>query len=58
LRPEGARACLSLLFDHVPGREGEAVADPYYGDETHFEITWSDVSEGVRALVRRIGGEI
>jgi protein-tyrosine phosphatase len=58
LRPENARAQLSLLFDHVPGRAGEAVADPYYGDEAHFEITWSDVNEGARALVRRIGGEI
>jgi len=58
LRPEGARAQLSLLFDHVPGREGEAVADPYYGNEAHFEITWSDVSEGALSLVRRLGGEI
>lgn len=57
LRPEGARAHLSLLFDHVPGREGEAVADPYYGGAAHFEITWNDVSEGARALVRKIGGE-
>ena len=57
LRPESARAHLSLLFDHVPGREGEAVADPYYGDEAHFETTWNDVSEGARALVRRIGGD-
>ena len=58
LRPESARARLSLLFDHVPGREGEAVADPYYGDQAHFETTWRDVSEGARALVRRIGGDL
>src|SRR5262245_36498260 len=44
LRPAGSRADLSLLLDHVPGREGEAVADPYYGGEAHFETTWRDVS--------------
>ena len=55
LQPEGARARLSLLLDHVPGREGEAVADLYYGGEAHFETTWRDVSEGARALARMIG---
>ena len=55
IRPEGARAGLSLLLDHVPGRAGEAVADPYYGGEAHFEATWRDVSEGARALARKIG---
>jgi protein-tyrosine phosphatase len=55
IRPADARAQLSLLLDHVPGREGEAVADPYYGDEAHFETTWRDVSEGARALLRKIG---
>ena len=57
LRPESGRARLSLLLDHVPGRQGEPVADPYYGGEAHFEITWKDVSEGARSLVRKIGGE-
>ena len=54
MRPEGAKADLSLLLDHVPGREGEAVADPYYGDEQHFDLTWAEVSEGARALARKI----
>ena len=58
LRPESGHARLSLLLDHVPGREGEPVADPYYGGEAHFEITWKDVSEGARSLARRIGDEI
>lgn len=54
LRPEGARAELSLLLDHVPGRAGEAVADPYYGGPEGFETTWADVTSGARALARRI----
>ncbi len=57
MRPSGSRAELSLLLDHVPGREGEAVADPYYGDEAHFDLTWSDVTEGARALARKIARE-
>lgn len=55
LRPEGARARLSLLLDHVPGRAGEAVADPYYGPDSGFEITWSEVTAGARGLVRLLG---
>ena len=57
LRPEGARAELSLLLDHVEGREGEAVADPYYGEDDHFDVTWADVTAGAQALARRIAGE-
>ena len=52
LRPKDATARLSLLLDHVPGREGEAVADPYYGPESGFEVTWSEVSAGACGLVR------
>ena len=54
IRPEGARARLSLLLDHVPGREGEAVADPYHGGDAHFDITWRDVTEGAAALARTL----
>jgi len=50
LQPAGSRARLSLLLDHVPGREGQAVADPYYGDDRHFDLTWSDVTEAARGL--------
>ncbi|MBB2964030.1 low molecular weight protein-tyrosine-phosphatase [Methylobacterium sp. R2-1] len=56
LRPAGARAALSLLLDHVPGREGEPVADPYYGADEGFDTTWADVTAGTRALARRIAG--
>ena len=54
IAPAGARAELSLLLDHVPGREGAAVADPYYGGEEHFEATWADVVAGARALAEKI----
>ena len=57
LRPAGSGARLSLLLDHVPGREGEAVADPYYGDDGDFDITWRDVTEGARALADELQRE-
>ena len=56
LRPAGSRADLSLLLDHVPGREGEPVADPYYGADAGFDTTWADVTAGSQALARRLAG--
>ena len=53
MRPANATAELSLLLDHA-GRKGDAVADPYYGDDADFETAWADISDGVRGLVRRI----
>lgn len=44
LRPADATAELSLLLDHVPGREGEAVSDPWYGGPQDFETTWAEVT--------------
>jgi protein-tyrosine phosphatase len=57
IRPAGSHARLSLLLDHVPGREGEAVADPYYGTDAHFDITWRDVTAGARALADELQRE-
>jgi protein-tyrosine phosphatase len=54
LRPPGARAVLSLLLDHVPGREGQAVADPYYGDNAGFDVTWADAMAGAKGLAEKI----
>lgn len=54
LQPAGSRAELSLLLDHVPGRQGQPVADPYYGDASDFDITWADVTAGAEALLRRL----
>ena len=54
MRPAGAHARLSLLLDHLEGREGEGVADPYYGDDRHFDVTWADVAAAARGLADRI----
>ena len=54
MRPADGKAELSLLLDHVQGREGQAVADPYYGGDEHFDVTWSDVEAGAGALADRI----
>ena len=54
MRPNGAQATLSLLLDHVPGREGQSVADPWAGEESGFDTTWADVSEGAKALVHQL----
>lgn len=52
-----ATAEVALLLDCVPGREGQPVADPYYGDEAGFEVTWRDVSAAARALAERLARE-
>lgn len=57
IRPAGSRASLSLLLDHAPGRAGQAVADPYYGSDSHFDVTWRDVGEGARALAAALHKE-
>ena len=54
LRPADGKARLSLLLDHVEGRRGQAVADPYHGDDTHFDAAWRDVSAGAEGLARSL----
>lgn len=54
IAPPGHSAHLGLLLDLVPGREGQAVADPYYGDEAGFLVTWEEVSTAARALVAEL----
>jgi protein-tyrosine phosphatase len=54
MQPFDRKAELSLLLDHVEGREGQVVADPYYGEDEHFDATWADVTAGAKALVRTI----
>lgn len=54
LRPTDGTARLSLLLDHVPGREGQAVADPYWGDDDAFDVTWDDVTAGAKGLIARV----
>lgn len=54
LVPADATAELSLLLDHVDGREGQAVTDPWFGDAAGFEITWAEVTAAARSLARRL----
>ena len=54
LAPPDGTAELSLLLDHVPGREGQAVADPWFGDEAGFDATWADVSAAAKTLAANL----
>lgn len=54
--PRSAESQISLLLDAVPGREGQTVADPYYGDEEDFERVWSDISVAVEHVVEKLKG--
>ena len=57
IAPADAAANLSLLFDHIPGRAGEGVRDPYYGDDAGFATTWAEARAGAAALMVRIRAE-
>ena len=54
LAPADATAELTLLLDHVPGREGQSVADPYYGDDDGFDVTWAEAVAGARGLIAKL----
>ncbi|MET3664991.1 protein-tyrosine phosphatase [Caulobacter sp. 1776] len=54
IAPRDATAELGLLLDLAPGHEGRAVADPYYGDDAGFDVTWRDVTMAAKALARRL----
>jgi protein-tyrosine phosphatase len=54
MRPGASIAQISLLLDHVPGRAGQDVADPYTGDRAAFETAWNDISTGVDGLLAGI----
>lgn len=49
--PDDAAAKVSLLLDLVSGRQGDAVIDPYFGEDAGFEQTWADVTAAAEALV-------
>ena len=53
IAPADATAEIGLLLDAVPGRAGQAVRDPYYGEAAGFAVTWADVSAAAEALVAR-----
>lgn len=54
LAPPTATAHLSLLLDLVPGKEGQDVSDPYYGNDAGFEASWQQIDEATRQIVARL----
>ncbi|TPE61144.1 low molecular weight phosphotyrosine protein phosphatase [Sandaracinobacter neustonicus] len=54
LAPDPSPAELALLLDLVKGRQGQAVADPYYGDAQDFARSWAEVDAAAQALVARL----
>jgi protein-tyrosine phosphatase len=56
IAPADASATIGLLLDHVPGRAGQDVADPYFGDEDGFEASWADVTAAARGLAAALKG--
>ena len=55
LAPPDGTARLALALDFVPGRAGQAVADPYWGDAADFMRTWDEVDAAAQALVEALG---
>lgn len=55
LAPPDKRHRLSLLLDHVPGLEGQPVADPYFGEEAGFAVTWDQVTRAAASLTQSLG---
>lgn len=58
MRPGAASAGVSLFLDHVSDREGQDVADPYYGGEEGFALAWRDIMTGAEALVAMLERDI
>jgi protein-tyrosine phosphatase len=56
IAPPGTTARISLLMDHVPGRAGQGVRDPYYGDEADFVRVWEECRLAAEALVGVLRG--
>jgi protein-tyrosine phosphatase len=54
MRPQGARAQVSLLLDHHADHKRKDVPDPYYGTLQDFEHTYSLILQGVEALCDEI----
>lgn len=54
LRPPDGSAKLLLMLDHLPGREGEGVTDPYYGGDDGFQMVWQDIAGAVDGLLDSI----
>ena len=51
IAPRRPLAKVALLMDIVPGREGTAVLDPWYGGPTDFVTAWDDVAQAAKYIV-------
>ena len=56
IAPANGTARLALLLDHLPGRNGQSVADPYWGGAEDFAETWALVMAAGEALVGELMG--
>ncbi len=45
---------ISLLLDFLPGSEGHAVADPYYGSDADFVGCWRQLADATEALAQKL----
>ena len=54
MRPETGTAKVGLLLDYAEGLTRRAVADPYFGDDAGFDVTWREVAAAARGLARRL----
>ncbi|MEE4200067.1 low molecular weight protein-tyrosine-phosphatase [Erythrobacter sp.] len=52
--PRESRGRIALLCDVFEGRDGEAVPDPYHGDEAAFEAVWKTVDEAAQTIVKQL----
>ena len=57
IEPADSKAQVALLMDLVKGREGAAIADPYYDGEDQFDVTWADVNAAAQALAAALVSE-
>jgi protein-tyrosine phosphatase len=54
MQPADGTAKLSMLMDHLPGHQGRAVPDPYYGGDDGFDAVYRQVSEAAERILRTL----
>jgi protein-tyrosine phosphatase len=54
IAPRRPLAKVGLLLDMVPGRAGQAVLDPYYGDAEDFATAWDDAEAAAKYIVAHL----
>jgi len=54
IAPRRPLAKVGLLLDMIPGRAGQAVIDPYYGNADDFATAWDDAAEAAKYIVAQL----